>query len=226
MSTVRLESANDVELFLKILAEESVKEAVSSVSNTDPMQSRISDMLKADKSVYSVDEQNKNPPESESDPSIISKEDNGDDSSPDESDDKSDIDVSLDSVADAIKILRSGRSVDDSQISAQMRSYFDRLDDQERQVLLIFLRSFAGILTGSVTGADAQDPSDPPSSIKMSPGSGEDKEPAQQRARTVPTDDEEDEEEAEGTEDTSPPIRVGEQRVNEIREKVKGLMSL
>ena len=226
MSTVRLKSTDDVEMFLKILAEESVKEATSAVSNVDPMQGRISDMLKVDKDVYKVDAQDSQSGDVDDDLSLSTKSEDDNEPTQPESD-ENDIEVSLDSVADAIKTLRSGRSVDDSQISAQMRTYFDRLDDQERQVLLIFLRSFAGILTGSVTGADAQDPSEPPENIKMSAGE-EDivQEPEKDTAGIDHTDDEEEEEEKHGPEDTSPPIRVGEQRVNEIREKVRSLMSL
>ena len=61
MSDIRLDSARDVELFLKILAEESVKEAQRSISSIDPMQSQIEKQMKQDKSIYDLREQDGTP---------------------------------------------------------------------------------------------------------------------------------------------------------------------
>jgi len=145
------------------------------------------------------------------------------------------LEVSLDSVADSIKTLRSGRSVDDREIKAQMRAYFDRLEAPERQALQAFMSAFSKILTNNVTGADAQDPSDPPLNIAMSGGGAKPPEPKvsaepekEPAAAETAEDEEEEEEEKAGAEDTTPPVPItpgGPQRVAEIRRRVQKLMS-
>ena len=57
MSNIRLNTSSDIELFLRILAEESVKEAQVSIVNSDPMQDKIITQMKSDKSVYNISEQ-------------------------------------------------------------------------------------------------------------------------------------------------------------------------
>lgn len=133
--------------------------------------------------------------------------------------------VSFDSIIAAINALRSGRSLRDSSVKQQALDYYDRLDDSERKVLLLFLNSFADILTGEVQGASAIDPSDPPHSVKMSAGDEEEEDtPAEKEAspsQREPEADQEDEEE-----DTSPPIKVNEsQDLALLREKIKLLMA-
>ena len=105
-----------------------------------------------------------------------------------------------------------------------MRAYFDRLDETERQVLLVFLRAFSGILTGGTSGGDAPDPSEPPFNITMS---HEEKKEKEKQVKATDIEDVEDveEEDVEEEEDTSPPIRVGKkQSVAEIRKRVRELM--
>jgi len=237
MSDIRLDSARDVELFLKILAEESVREAQRSVSSIDPMQSQIEKQVKQDKSIYDLREQD-GPPSGEDEvakPAEDSEAGAEAETETGEDDSGEGLEVSLDSVADSIKTLRSGRSVDDREIKAQMRAYFDRLDAPERQALQAFMGAFAKILTSNVTGADAQDPSDPPLNIAMS---GDEPEPQGTKAAaqeeepvaTEPTEEEEEEEEEDekkGAEDTTPPVPItpgGPQRVAEIRRRVQKLM--
>ena len=140
-------------------------------------------------------------------------------------DDRESIEVSLDSISDAVKELRSGHSVDDSRMKEQLRNYFDRLDALEKEALLTFMRAFAGILTGGFTGSDAPDPSDPPSSITMS---GEEEEEEVEFEEEIPEEGAEvavkAEEAEEEEEDTSPPIKVGTQDLAEIRKRVRKLM--
>jgi len=133
--------------------------------------------------------------------------------------------VSFDSVIAAINALRSGRSLRDSSVKQQALDYYDRLDEEERKVLLLFLNSFADILTGEVEGSAAKDPSDPPYSVKIS--SGDDDSPEQETQQSEPTKDDEDDEEEdeEKEEDTSPPIKVNEaQDVLNLRKKIRRLM--
>ena len=236
MSNIRLNTPNDIELFLRILAEESVKEAQVSISNSDPMQDKIITQMKSDKSVYNISEQ---PVAGDQD--IVTAEDEpeeGEATQPVqppheeeelESEVSPDVGYSLDSIRDSIKNLRSGLSVDDSAMKAEIGAYFDRLSGPERQALQVYFDSFSKILTRAVSGAEAQDPSDPPTSISMS-GPSEEPEPSPEAETAPPSEPsevgEEWEEEPEDVGTGRPPIRVGEhQRMSEIRKRVRSLMS-
>lgn len=153
--------------------------------------------------------------------------------------------VSFDSVLSAINNLRAGKSLKDTNIKDQTSAYYDRLDDPERKVLLVFLKQLSEILAGSLEGSAAQDPSD--MNLTITDGSAEDadadeegEEPADDGGEEeVISDeeteedfeeeepaDEEDEEEAEpAEEDTSPPIKVNEsQDLTELRQRIRRLM--
>ena len=219
MSTIKLDTSSDVITFLRLLSEESVKDAKKSIS-TDPKQEYFSKKLQQDsKSFSSLSEQDEEEVEEE-----VEEES--------EVEEAPTLEVSLDSISDTINQLRSGRSVDDSSVREQLRAYFDRLDETERQALLTFLRAFSGILTGSLPGSDAPDPSDPPANITMSGGSegGEEIEAGEEVEETEESESAEDvedveEAEEEEEEDTSPPIKAGEtQSIAEIRKRVRALM--
>ena len=235
MSDIRLDSARDVELFLKILAEESVKEAQRSISSIDPMQSQIEKQMKQDKSIYDLREQDGTPADEDEATKPAEDFEAKPEAEPEAGEDDSGegLEVSLDSVADSIKTLRSGRSVDDREIKAQMRTYFDRLEAPERQALQAFMGAFAKILTSNVTGADAQDPSDPPLNLDMSggeskPSAPQAAAPEEEPVAAEPAEEEEEEEKKKGAEDTTPPVPItpgGPQRIAEIRRRVQKLMS-
>jgi len=219
MNSIRLEKSEDIIKFLRILAEESIDSARGDILN-DPEQDRIASYMKSDTKLYgSIDEQE----DEEEQPQNTEKPDNS------ENEKSPGLEVSLDSLTDAVKQLRSGRSVDDSRIKDQLRSYFDRLEPAEREALLAFMRAFGGILTGQLQGADAPDPSDPPYGINMSkPGEEAPEEAAEEEAvDEIPDDVEDDEEdEDENEEDTSPPIKAGSaQELSEIRRRVQLLMN-
>ena len=235
MSNIRLNTSNDIELFLRVLAEESVKEAQATISNSDPMQDKIITQMKSDKSVYNISEQ---PVTGDQD--IVTAEDEpeegealpttpppSEESEEPEGEVSQDVGYSLDSIRDSIKNLRSGLSVDDSAMKAEIGTYFDRLSGPERQAMQVYFDSFSKILTRAVSGADAQDPSDPPTSISTS-GPSEREPESSPEAETAPPSEagEEWEEEGDDVEDDSTPIRVGEQqRISEIRKRVRSLMS-
>ena len=229
MSEIRLNTSNDLVTFLKILAEESVRSAQSEISK-DPMQKIMSRKIAADEKVYgSLDEED--PVETEDDPTT--SEEPASDESPREPMSRDTLEVSLDSIFDAVNDLRSGRSLKDRQIKQQLRMYFDRLDTLERESMLAFFRAFAGILTGQFDGSAAPDPSEEPYSITMSKGDDESKQqaPGPETLPDAPDPEspapEEDEEQEDDLEDTSPPIQAGqEQQLAEIRKRVRKLMSM
>ena len=236
MSKIKLKSEDDILTFLKILAEESVLEAQKYL---DPKQEYFINMMKSDTSVYGglneveAGEDSPEDIEVEAEEEIDVEEPVSDEpldveeleaETPEEH-----LEVSLDSITDSIKQLRSGRSVDDSQIKMQIRTYYDRLSEIERQALLTFLKSFSRILTGAFDGSEAPDPSEPPSNITMSlGGSGEASDvEAEEEVLDEPEGIDVEEEEEEEIEDTSPPIRAGAPAaMAEMRERVRNLMNL
>jgi hypothetical protein len=136
---------------------------------------------------------------------------------------------SFDSVITAINTLRAGRSLRDKEIKDELSGYYDRLDENEREILFLFLKELSKILTGAIEAEEAQDPSDPKhffDIIKREEGEEASKtsndvekkpETQQQAQAAIPVSDEE--------EDTTPPIKVNEsQDVRALREKVRRLM--
>jgi|TARA_R110001583_G_scaffold12000_1_gene53465 hypothetical protein len=228
MAQVKLDTKKDIKSFFKILAEESIKEAhrkINEGNHEDPAAARLDYQKSADKKAYSnILEQEVDKKSTEKEVSKPSPKDNN--LEPEE------IEVSLDSVGDAIKRLRSGRSIDDSAVKDQTRAYFDRLSDPERRAMLAFMRAFADILTGAVDGASAPDPSEPPYSVGFEEKPTDDDK--SKKISTVSQEEElgledeeveEEEEEDEEGEDTSPPIKVGTpQSLKEIRKKVQHLI--
>ena len=131
--------------------------------------------------------------------------------------------VSFDSVIKDINTLRSGRSTKDKEIKEELLGYYDRLDEDERKILHLFLSEISKILQGALTAADAQDPSDEPFNAEVTFGdespdtASQPEKPAAQPAQKTGST---------GAEDTAPPISVGQkgQNLNEIRIKVRRLM--
>jgi len=229
MSKIKLKSEEDILTFLKILAEESVLEAQKYL---DPKQEYFINMMKSDTAVYGDLNEQDGTEEVEveaeiEEPTEPVSDDPMDAGEPESATPEEYLEVSLDSITDSIKQLRSGRSVDDSQIKMQIRTYYDRLSEVERSALLTFLKSFSGILTGAFDGSEAPDPSDPPSSITMSSGAAEEEEIEVEEPAPEAPEDVEVEEEEEEIEDTSPPIKAGAPpAMAEVRERVRKLMNL
>lgn len=127
--------------------------------------------------------------------------------------------MSFDSVIKDINTLRSGRSTKDKEIKEELLGYYDRLDDDERKILHLFLGELSKILQGALEAEDAVDPSEPPFNARISFGeegetSTEKENQSQEKTKTR----------ASG-EDSAPPIRVNEsQDLAKIRKKVKLLM--
>jgi hypothetical protein len=142
---------------------------------------------------------------------------------------------SFESVMTAINTLRAGRSLKDKEIKTELNDYYDRLNDNERSILLLFLKELSKILTGAIDGEDAQDPGDPKTYFDITK---RDQEEARDKAKNKNTDAEQAEDSAaqssqqvkqsapsQGEEDTSPPIKVNEsQDYSQIRLKIRKLM--
>ena len=136
--------------------------------------------------------------------------------------------VSFDSVITAINALRAGRSLKDSSIKQQASAYYDKLDDNERGILLLFLKELSKILSGSLQGSEAADPSEDPYGFSVN--SDDDKEEIdiddEEGVEEEPEEEaEEPEDEDVDNEDTTPPIRVSEsKRTSKLRKKIRDMM--
>ena len=240
-----IKSEKELNKFLRILSEEAVKESKKSLKeNIDPYYSRFERSIKND----GLLEQESEEAEVEEEPAEEEKEKPKKpekQAQPEEGDSNparekamslggydKEVGASFDSVVTAINTMRAGRSTKDKEIQTELNDYYDRLDENERQVLLLFLKELSKILTGALDGDEAQDPSDPKTYFDITKrekteetppeqsdvnkgGEGEEKPKVQK-----PVDDQ-----SGGEEDTSPPIKVNEsQDVRYIREKVRKLM--
>jgi mRNA-degrading endonuclease RelE of RelBE toxin-antitoxin system len=138
---------------------------------------------------------------------------------------------SFDSVITAINTLRAGRSLKDKTTKTELNDYYDRLDENERAVLLLFLKELSKILTGAIEGEEAQDPSDPRAYFDITRRSEEKKSDEKAAGKNLdrkidkPDLQKVDKQVSDSGEDTTPPIRVNEsQDVTHLREKVRQLM--
>ena len=204
---------------LKIISEEAVKKSRKTLNeNVDSAQSRYHSGLSQSESIYGV--------------SLTEREDeDGDETPKQEAETEEDAEaeeeldfekfgVSFDSVVKDINTLRAGRSTKDKDIKDELNTYYDRLDEDERQILHLFLSELSKILQGVLDGDDAIDPSEPPYNFNIDAGDEEaESDTAQSANVTEPAQD------TASQEDTAPPIKVNEsQNLNEIRTKFRRLM--
>lgn len=134
--------------------------------------------------------------------------------------------VTFTMIRDKLNTIRSGRSLRDKDIRAELKNYIMRLDPDERIALHAFLDGIGQILTAGLSAKDVKEPSEDPYDIKMS--------------RYTKGTKDEDEEEPKGAvrrpvirskqrrsiEDTTAPIKVGQKQTTEtIRRKIRDLMS-
>jgi len=220
----RINSESELLQLLKVVSEEAVKKSKKTLNEAvDTAQERYMTTLKASEQTYgvSLSEQEETPEEEPEAP----PEDTGEESpeeAPEEEPEEIDpetLGVSFDSVVKDINTLRSGRSTKDKEIKEELLGYYDRLDEDERKILHLFLSEISKILQGALEAADAQDPSEPPFNAEITFGEeGEQDATDSADSAEAPASDT-------SGEDSSPPIRVNErQSLQEIRKKVKRLM--
>ncbi len=226
---LRINSEGELLQFLKIVSEEAVEKSQKTLNEAvDSAQERYMTSLKASENKYGVDlsEQEQ---ETTDDKESTKSPDEAGEKEPVEKEEQEDIDpetlgVSFDSVVKDINTLRSGRSTKDKEIKEELLGYYDRLDEDERKILHLFLSEISKILQGAIDAAEAQDPSEPPFNAEITFGevgdedSGKSSEVTNRKTQTQDSS-------TEAGEDTSPPIRVNEsQNLQEIRKRVKRLM--
>jgi len=212
---------------LKIYAQESVRKAKKTLNeNVDSAIPNYHKGIKAAEAHYNVklteQEDEEQPAETEEEPPPEEEAEVPAESEEQETSTPENFSTSFDSVVKAINNLRAGRSTKDKEIKTELLGYYDRLSEEERQVLQIFLKELSRILQGAIDGADAIDPSDPPLYAKIILKQDEE-EP--ESAPEPEAEEEPEEDDVTGGEDTTPPIKVGgQQNLQEIRKKVRRLM--
>ena len=225
MSNLTIKSEKDLRNFLRLVSEEAYKKSLR--ENKDPFVEKYNDAYSSDEKRYgSLDEVEEEGEE-------LADEDIPEEGEQEPVDAEETVEnegikaVSFDSIKKAIKILRSGKSVDSDTVEDNLNVYYDRLDDEERLVLFTFLDELSKIMNLSIEGDDAQDPGDPPINIDFVTGEQEADDAAEKTADDAASDDRQVEDEAEDEgEDTSPPIEVNESQNKELlRRKIRFLMS-
>lgn len=175
---VKITNENQLKAFLRILAEESIAQAKDDVQGEKKHQDKVARAIKRDIGSFMKEEEV--PPGAQPKPEPTLDLDAPADTAPAEpaaptaTEPKASpqvqptvIEPSLDAVTRAILDLRSGKSVKDSAIEAELEAYYDRLNDAERYSMIIFLRSLSEIVTGKTSGAQAQDPSAEPHNVSI-----------------------------------------------------------
>ena len=248
-----IKSEKELLTFLKIVSQEAVKESKRSLNENDPFVSNFKSRLESDGLLEQEDEEESEEKETKKGSGKEAEEEEKSKDKEAEEEEKSDTNParekalslggyddaeggpSFESVMTAINTMRAGRSLKDKEIKTELNDYYDRLDENERSVLLLFLKELSKILTGALEGEDAQDPSDPSTYFNITkrdpdeevPGSeknvirkgGEEIEAQKKDPNAEPQQQQSDEE------DTSPPIKVKEsQDIRWIRQKVRQLM--
>ena len=230
---IRAKNEKDLLSILRVISSEAVDLSKKRINeNADPTLSKFMKQRTKDESVYGElvaeqeDAELEEPPEEETVEEELPEEAPEEDSSSE----TGEIGASFDSVVKAVNNLRAGKSLRDSSIKQQAQVYYDKLTEDERTTMLVFLNALSDIIAGQVDGKDAQDPSDPPSSINISSEkeSSSEEPPAEEPvSNDVPSEETSDEElpEEGEEEDTTPPIKVNEsQDLTAIRRKIRRMM--
>lgn len=242
---INIKTEKELNKFLKIVAEEAVKETRIILEekgiNSDPFVNNFQKRLESDglleqESEEEEEETEKKEEEPEETEEKKEEPEETEDNDKNPARDKalslggydSEASASFDSVMTAINTLRAGRSLKDKEIKTELNDYYDRLDENEREILLLFLKELSKILTGALDGDEAQDPSDASTYFSIT---------KKEKRKEVPEEDSTSSTTAQqkvpinrqqkntAGEDTSPPIKVNEsQDLTSLREKVRLLM--
>jgi len=248
-----IKTEKDLSIFLRIVAEEAVKETkilLEEKGISDPFVDNFQEKLNQDGLLEQEDEEE---PDASKDDSSEKDKESKEDSQEQEGEEEEqpktnpakekalslggydeDTGASFDSVMTAINTMRAGRSLRDKEIKTELNDYYDRLDENEREVLLLFLKELSKILTGALDGDEAQDPSDPSTYFNITKRDKEEEQPGDEKNKVISKGQEREAERQDPVdqekslsdeEDTSPPIKVNEsQDLTLLRKKVRLLM--
>lgn len=222
MSYIKLETAEDLQKFLKDIASKAVNHSLK--ESNDNYINSYQQSYSRDKSMFNLKEQDDSPEATEEaeEPAAEVEEPKQDT----QTDASKTFGASFDALIRAINKLRSGKSTKDSAVRDQAAIYYERLDEAEREVLVMFMKEMAEILTGETEGASAQDPEDDPLNIKVSKTKEDTPEEVSQSAAPAEEPKSKDSNNIDTEEDISPPIKVNESQIDRaLLLKIRKLMT-
>jgi hypothetical protein len=85
------------------------------------------------------------------------------------------------SIAQNINLLRGGKSIKDPEVKSNLKAYIQKLGEEERKEVLVYLNSLAQVMAGTKSGAAAPDPEEAKSiakTQKSTPAKAADQKPA------------------------------------------------
>ena len=233
----KVKTENELNRLLKLISEEAVRHTKKTLKEDDQYDDRYNAMRKKEKSMFEQpvpEEEAPAPPKppapkppEEAEPDVTtSKDDEKEPEAADQKPSEENFSGSKDRLVDFVNDIRSAPSLKDSAVDAQVSAYYDRLSEEERDVLVFFLRELSKVMTGKTTGDAARDPSDPPLSIdfvsKNQETTEEEPAPAPPQADSTPKPPAKMDSSEE--EDTAPPIKVNEsQNHAHLRRKIRSL---
>ena len=223
MTDIKIDTSEGLEVFLKILAEESVAsskiQVAENMSDEKRYQKDFVSRIQKDKKRFDEAEEAESQPEQKDSEASSPPEE----PSPEKQKEKPDEDINYYTIRKIINQIRAGDSTKDSEVAEPLEQYImSDLDDEERELMYTFLLSVANIM--NKTGKQPQDPSDPPVSLDVSKVKGKQSQPEKKRSAAPSEPDPARDRQSTGPEDTTPPIQVGSQVTEHIRKKVKELM--
>ena len=240
----KIENEKDLYALLKNISKKTINE--SNIVEKDPFIDKFNSSSKKQKSLSEQEEPEEEPAEepAEDEDEDSDQSDNIEDEvDEEEGDDKmnpaakkalslpsysSDQEVTFDQILTAINLVRAGNSTNAKETKQEIKDYFERLDKEEKGVLIIYLKELAKIMTGAIDGDEAQDPSDPTAYFDIivkkdqeEDNKAENKTDSQaEEGESKPVQKEP--QQKSGIEDTTPPIKVNEaQDFTEIRRKIR-----
>ena len=132
MSKIKIDKATDLERFLKILAEESVNAAQQKIIE-DAEQEYYEAQMKKDKKRFNTSNVTEEADEAE-------EEVQDEKLTPPEPAESEAEEVTYYKIRDKLNTIRSGKSLKDNDLKAELEQYVDRLSKDERRVLFTFLK--------------------------------------------------------------------------------------
>jgi hypothetical protein len=214
-------SGKKLETFLRMLAEESVNKVYEDALIGE----------KAEEEVQDAEPEQQSPPEDSED--TVEKETELDDETAVKKEDETEAipageDITFYMLRDKLNVIRSGKSLKDAEVKADLQAYFDRLDDVEKEALYTFLDSIGKVMIDVISGTQALDPSDAEVDIEMSHGKGHEHASEDENMSNndrVAQASQDNASDAPSPENDSAPIKVGQPQITEhVRKRIKELM--
>jgi hypothetical protein len=233
---LKINNEKELVQFLKMIAENSVSKS-KKILEKDPYINSFKDEQIKNKSIYEQDEEEvEESEEEESEAESKEKESEAEENNLTPAAEKA---MNLpeyegqppefESLLTAINLVRAGNSLKDKEVKTELKSYFDRLNQNEQSVLILFLKELAKITTLAIDGDEAQDPSDPSTYFNITKRNEEER---KDKAAAIQTDTKQPQQgipqqlPSAGPEDTSAPIKVNEsQDITQIKKIIEMINS-